>query len=128
MKSYLELIKIIFDELNFYKKDFGVHFHSSPENSYSKIEVAYKSGCKRFDSTISGIGGCPFAKDELVGNISTQTLLNFIQKNNIKHKINEYSINEFTKAVQNCIDNGLTNKKLSFSSAILAYFMYRFKN
>ena len=86
--STLELIKIIFDELNFYKKDFGVHFHSSPENSYSKIEMAYKSGCKRFDSTISGIGGCPFANDELVGNISTQTLLNFIQKNNIKHNLN----------------------------------------
>ncbi len=86
--STLELIKIIFDELNIYKKDFGVHFHSHSDKSYSKIEMAYKSGCKRFDSTISGIGGCPFAKDDLVGNISTQTLLNFIQNNNIKHNLN----------------------------------------
>ena len=49
-------------------------------------------------------------------------------KNNIKNKINGHSLNEFTKAVQSSIDNALTNKKLSFSSAILAYFMYRFKN
>ena len=49
-------------------------------------------------------------------------------KNNIKHKINEYSLNEFTQAVQSCIDNALKNKKLSLFSAILAYFMYRLKN
>jgi hydroxymethylglutaryl-CoA lyase len=79
---------MIFDELNFSKKDFGAHFHSHPDSSYSKIEMAFKSGCNRFDSTINGIGGCPFAKDKLVGNISTQTLLNFIQKNNIQHNVN----------------------------------------
>jgi len=83
----LKLIEEIFKELKSYKHDFGVHFHSNPSESYSKIETAFKSGCKRFDSTINGIGGCPFAKDELVGNISTQMLLNFIQKNNINHNL-----------------------------------------
>ena len=86
--SSLELINIILGELNYSKNDFGVHFHSHPNDSYSKIEMAYNSGCKRFDSTINGIGGCPFAKDKLIGNISTQTLLNFIQNNNIKHNLN----------------------------------------
>ena len=84
----LDLIKLIFDELSKIEINLGAHFHSSPESSYSKIEMAYKFGCNRFDSTISGIGGCPFAKDDLVGNISTQTLLNFIQKNKIKHTLN----------------------------------------
>lgn len=86
--SNLELINLILSELNYSKNDFGVHFHSHPDDSYSKIEMAYKSGCRRFDSSINGIGGCPFAKDTLIGNISTQTLLNFIQNNNIKHNLN----------------------------------------
>lgn len=86
--STLDLIEDIFASLNYLEKDFGVHFHSHPENAYFKIEKAYKSGCKRFDSTISGIGGCPFAKDELVGNVSTQTMLNFMQNNNINHHLN----------------------------------------
>ena len=84
----IELIKIILNGLDFQKYDFGVHFHSDSDSSYLKIEEAYKYGCRRFDSTISGIGGCPFAKNELVGNISTQTLLNFIQNNRIQHNLN----------------------------------------
>ena len=84
----IELIKIILNGLDFQKYDFGVHFHSDSDSSYLKIEEAYKYGCRRFDSTISGIGGGPFAKNELVGNISTQTLLNFIQNNRIQHNLN----------------------------------------
>ena len=83
-----DLIKLIFEELSKIKLNFGAHFHSTSDLSYSKIEMAYKYGCNRFDSTISGIGGCPFAKDDLVGNISTQTLLNFVQTNKIKHSLN----------------------------------------
>ncbi len=98
--STVKLIENIFKNLSFSKKDFGVHFHSHPDTSYSKIEMAYKCGCKRFDSTISGIGGCPFAKDELVGNISTQTLLNFIQTNNIGHNLNLLSFESSCNAAK----------------------------
>ena len=84
----IELIKSIFSHLDFDKKDIGVHFHSHPNYSYSKVEMAYKYGIRRFDSTISGIGGCPFAKDQLIGNISTQTVLNFIQAKKVEHNLN----------------------------------------
>lgn len=58
--------------------EFGAHFHSRPEKWREKIDSAYKNGCQRFDSTIKGIGGCPFAKDELVGNIATENLLTYL--------------------------------------------------
>ena len=53
---------------------FGAHFHSRPETWMEKIDAALKAGCRRFDSSIKGIGGCPMAKDELVGNIDTLKL------------------------------------------------------
>lgn len=59
-----------------YKKiEFGAHFHSRPDNWEEKIDAAVRGGCGRFDSSIKGIGGCPMAKDELVGNIATEQLL-----------------------------------------------------
>ncbi|UYQ94391.1 hydroxymethylglutaryl-CoA lyase [Chitinophaga horti] len=58
--------------------DFGAHFHSAPHNWEEKISAAFNQGCRRFDSTIKGIGGCPMAKDELVGNIATENLLQFL--------------------------------------------------
>ena len=60
--------------------EFGAHFHSRPDSWREKIEAAYMNGCRRFDSTIKGIGGCPFAKDELVGNIATENLLMFLNQ------------------------------------------------
>lgn len=52
----------------------GVHLHSDPAGSYSKSEAAYQAGCRKFDSALRGFGGCPMARDELVGNISTETM------------------------------------------------------
>ncbi len=60
--------------------EFGAHFHSAPHNWEEKVAAAYMQGCKRFDSTIRGIGGCPMAKDDLVGNIATENLLWFCQE------------------------------------------------
>lgn len=57
--------------------EFGAHFHSAPHNWEEKVAAAYSEGCLRFDSAIKGIGGCPMAKDELVGNLSTERLLEF---------------------------------------------------
>ena len=67
---------------------FGLHLHSHPKDAISKINSAWINGCRSFDSTIRGFGGCPFAKNELVGNISTESLINYIQTKKIKHKIN----------------------------------------
>ena len=53
----------------------GVHLHARRDNAGVLIRAAYNAGCRRFDSAIGGLGGCPFAQDELVGNIPTEVLL-----------------------------------------------------
>jgi hydroxymethylglutaryl-CoA lyase len=55
--------------------ELGVHLHSRPEGAAEKILAAYETGCRRFDGALTGLGGCPFAGDELVGNIPTETVL-----------------------------------------------------
>ncbi len=55
--------------------ELGVHLHSRPEDSEAKILAAYEAGCRRFDSALTGLGGCPFAGDNLVGNIATEDVL-----------------------------------------------------
>ncbi len=55
--------------------EIGVHLHSRPEDAAEKILAAYDAGCRRFDSAIGGLGGCPFAQDALVGNIPTEKLI-----------------------------------------------------
>jgi len=55
--------------------EIGVHLHSRPDQAAQKIEAAYDAGCRRFDSAIGGLGGCPFAQDALVGNIATETVI-----------------------------------------------------
>jgi len=55
--------------------DLGVHLHSRPEGAGEKVLAAYQAGCRRFDSALTGLGGCPFAGDELVGNIPTEIVV-----------------------------------------------------
>jgi hydroxymethylglutaryl-CoA lyase len=55
--------------------EIGVHLHSHPDQAAAKITAAYEAGCRRFDSAIGGLGGCPFAQDDLVGNIPTEVLI-----------------------------------------------------
>ncbi len=55
--------------------EIGVHLHSRPDQAAAKIAAAYEAGCRRFDSAIGGLGGCPFAQDALVGNIPTETVI-----------------------------------------------------
>jgi len=55
--------------------ELGVHLHSRPENAAEKILAAYEAGCRRFDSALTGLGGCPFAGDKLVGNIPTEIVV-----------------------------------------------------
>jgi hydroxymethylglutaryl-CoA lyase len=60
--------------------EIGVHLHSRPELAGEKILAAYDAGCRRFDSAIGGLGGCPFAQDALVGNIPTERVLEALKQ------------------------------------------------
>jgi len=60
--------------------EIGVHLHSRPDQAAAKIIAAYEAGCRRFDSAIGGLGGCPFAQDDLVGNIPTETVIETLRK------------------------------------------------
>jgi len=60
--------------------ELGVHLHSRPEDAEEKILAAYEAGCRRFDGALTGLGGCPFAGDNLVGNIATESVLAALRK------------------------------------------------
>jgi hydroxymethylglutaryl-CoA lyase len=72
-----ELIAEVFERANQAVAgiELGVHLHSRPENAAAKILAAYQAGCRRFDGALTGLGGCPFAGDQLVGNIRTEEIL-----------------------------------------------------
>jgi hydroxymethylglutaryl-CoA lyase len=55
--------------------ELGVHLHSRPDTAEAKVLAAYQAGCRRFDAALTGLGGCPFAGDDLVGNIATESVL-----------------------------------------------------
>jgi hydroxymethylglutaryl-CoA lyase len=76
-----ELIHTIFKELipAYPHIEFGAHFHALPQQRLPKLQAAYQAGCRRFDAALKGFGGCPMAKDDLVGNIATETLVEFLQ-------------------------------------------------
>jgi hydroxymethylglutaryl-CoA lyase len=60
---------------NYNYLEIGVHLHSRPEEASAKILAAYDAGCRRFDSVLGGLGGCPFAQDALIGNIPTEKVI-----------------------------------------------------
>jgi hydroxymethylglutaryl-CoA lyase len=72
-----ESITEVFRRANSYVAgmEIGVHLHSTPMGAADKILAAYNAGCRRFDGALTGLGGCPFAGDELVGNIATEDVL-----------------------------------------------------
>jgi hydroxymethylglutaryl-CoA lyase len=72
----------------FPKIQFGAHFHASPHDWQEKIERAWAAGCRRFDGALKGFGGCPYAKEDLVGNIATENILSFIESKGEKIDIN----------------------------------------
>lgn len=69
--------------------EIGAHLHTTPDSWEEKVSAAYDNGCRRFDSAIKGYGGCPMAKDELVGNMPTEKLLYWLQANGIESGIDE---------------------------------------
>jgi len=77
--------------------EIGVHLHSRPEQAVEKILAAYDAGCRRFDSTIGGLGGCPFAQDALVGNIPTEKVLEALAQRGVTPPITR-SLDSLLKA------------------------------
>jgi hydroxymethylglutaryl-CoA lyase len=89
-------IQYIFDHLipEFKDVSIGAHFHSTADTWMEKLEAAYDSGCRRFDSAMKGIGGCPMAKDELVGNMATENIVNWCHRKNIALQIDKEAFRE----------------------------------
>ena len=98
-----KLITDVYSEVfnSFHHLDIGLHLHTHPDNASSKVHSAWDAGCQRFDVTIGGYGGCPFTKNKLIGNLSTEKILNFIAERNIPHSLNtlafENAYNYYTK-------------------------------
>lgn len=86
-----ENITYLFSNLakQFPEIELGAHLHSNPATSREKIDAAYKAGCRRFDGAIRGFGGCPMAKDELVGNMATESILAYLTENNVSTGLDE---------------------------------------
>jgi len=80
-----DLVSAVLTEFDYL--EIGVHLHSRPEHVAQKILAAYDAGCRRFDSAIGGLGGCPFAQDALVGNIATEAVLKALAERNVQPSI-----------------------------------------
>ncbi len=83
------------------KIEFGAHLHTTPDKWFEKIDAAYNAGCRRFDGAIQGFGGCPMAKDILIGNMPTEKLLTYFnskrENTNLSAMSFESAYNEVSK-------------------------------
>ena len=72
--------------------EIGVHLHSRPDNWKQKLKAAIDAGCKRFDGALKGIGGCPMANDELVGNMNTELMIGYFQEKELLSDLSEQAL------------------------------------
>lgn len=97
----VELIRDLF-ELNIQAYphiEFGAHFHARPDQVEEKVLAAFHAGCLRFDGALKGFGGCPMAKDELVGNVATEKLIHSLEKEGQSLSLNKQELEEAMKMV-----------------------------
>ncbi len=94
--STKENITYLFNHLSkkFPTIELGAHLHSHPSTVYEKIDAAYQAGCRRFDGALKGLGGCPMAKDELVGNIATEKLIDYFNEKKVNLPIHMNKLHE----------------------------------
>lgn len=102
-KANDELINEVANSIskNFLDLNPSFHLHSTNETAYSKIDAAVNGGIYKFDTAISGFGGCPFAEDKLVGNLATEILLKYCEANNINHNVNLVNFGHALKIAKN---------------------------
>lgn len=74
--------------------EIGVHLHSTAENWQEKLDAAVKAGCQRFDGALKGIGGCPMANDELVGNMNTEWMIDYFESKGINTGLDKNALRE----------------------------------
>ncbi len=74
--------------------EIGVHLHPTPDNWEEKLEAAVKAGCKRFDGALNGIGGCPMADDELVGNMDSGKMIPWFEERNLVTHLNKEALHQ----------------------------------
>jgi len=72
--------------------EFGVHLHSTHQNWKEKLKAAVLAGCKRFDGALKGIGGCPMANDELVGNMNTEWMISYFDEKGVLPELNRTAL------------------------------------
>jgi hydroxymethylglutaryl-CoA lyase len=72
--------------------EIGVHLHSTPDRAAEKVLAAFEAGCRRFDGALTGLGGCPFAGDELIGNIPTESILTTLAARGVSTGIDTKSL------------------------------------
>jgi len=86
-----DLIRSVFESVTteYPDRDIGVHLHCAPGQAESKVLAAYDAGCRRFDSAVSGLGGCPFAQDALVGNIPTECLFAALKQRGVELPVSD---------------------------------------
>jgi len=72
----------------------GVHLHSTSVNWQEKLEAAVKAGCRRFDGALKGIGGCPMADDELIGNMNSELMIPFLEEKGLLSELDEDALQE----------------------------------
>ena len=78
------------------KLEFGFHLHVTPKDWREKVDSAYRAGCKRFDSAILGLGGCPMSSKDMVGNLNTENLVDYLKE---KNEVAHLNLKEFENAV-----------------------------
>lgn len=77
--------------------EFGAHLHSRPESVGEKVKAGLKGGCKRFDGALMGFGGCPMAKDDLVGNMATELMIPALEQEGFDLGLNKSELQEAMK-------------------------------
>ena len=92
-------IYTVFTELiaGFPKMEFGLHLHTLRKEALVKVDAAYRAGIRRFDTVLGGLGGCPMAGKELVGNLALEDLLNYCDSNAIATGLDSKQLEEASR-------------------------------
>ncbi len=94
-EQVFRITKYLIDSLTV--TEIGVHLHSTAANWKEKVDAALKAGCIRFDGALKGIGGCPMADDELVGNMDTERMIPYFNELNLLNDLDKEALNECSR-------------------------------